>query len=337
MVIYLFFFNRTAIALPQVPESEVSGFDKLPLEIITKILNNLTLKDIIALTKVSKAWRTKYLNQNTIWKRICDTLDILPKDYNDSHFEYNSEAVLTNSHSWGLSVSEAMFGPMCKWWTYYSRFQLVIHNILKNDFPVIHLHRKSTHQIFCTDNYIISLNRNKETAIQSMIFESSTAPLRDQFLSEFKLFSKLLKNNNNIVKIIGNAKFLVFEIHSIIFVYKFKNGCFTLKYCKTIQKSGTTTVGRRSNMPTKDFLKENRETVIDIHENQLVLAQQNKNLMFLIDLVTGTVCKELEYSEKNCVVDCLKCDDHKLMIGISIKVNCNFICIHITVIRLISK
>lgn len=300
-----------------------ADFNTLPLEIITKILKLLNLNDIISLAHVSKIWRTKYLNQNIIWKKICSDLDIQQIDYNDLHFTLDSNSVHMNAIGY-TSVSDGMFGPMCRWWTIYSRYCLTIQNILKNEFPVINITRKQAEQIYCTDSYIISINRTKHSSIQALIFQSSTAPLKETYLTEFNLFTKLLQNKSNNLKIIGNNKFLVFEINSVIFVYKIKKNAFLLMYNKIIQKTDNND-NYQTNTPSNEFLKENKDTKIDMCNDKLMLVQPNKNLMFLIDLVSGKICKEMEYFDKMCLVDCIKCAEKKLMIGISIKVNCNFV------------
>ncbi|VVC30376.1 F-box domain [Cinara cedri] len=309
--------DKSVLDLSQHQKSETKTcFGQLPLEIIGKIFKYLDEKDLNSIAHVSKIWRTIYLNQDTIWKQICINLNILKFDYDKLVTRYfGNKGEITHKNDFDISAD--IFGIMCKWWTLYRCYQMVIRNILSNKFIRVYFTNKQTQQTFCTDSYIISINRTKELSIHAWVLQNSTLPLK---LKEFNLYKKLIQNENYNVKVVGNNTFLIFEIHSVIFVYKIKNGSFLLKYAKVIQKPKYNDKDSKFEMePSEDFLQENQNTKIDLCQTKLLLAQPSTNKIFIIDLTSGKICNVIKYFLEKCIVDVIKFTVNRVMIGISVK------------------
>lgn len=293
----------------------------MPLEIISQIVKHLNLSDVLSLTAVSKVWRCVYLNQNTIWKEICSNLNICEEDYmscliDETRFSSRSKRYLD-------AYSEKLFGPRCKWWCIYNRYNMVIRNIEDNDFPLIRIRRYNVEKSYCTDDYIVNLSRSHVSGtmfVEVILLKGAGIPNESLQLQLFDEFEKLYYNRTYSVNIMGNKKFLVLEIRSVIFVYEILLGKFIPKYWKTIQKSEDYDPEKANKLPDFQFFEDKHNTKIDICDNRLALIHPSHNVIFLINLNNQKICKELVYSSKTCVVDCMKCADERLMIGISTKV-----------------
>lgn len=296
----------------------------MPLEIIAKIVRRLSLSDIIALLSVSKVWRCRFLNQNIIWKEICGKLSVREEDYaqcltyESSHYLKFNEYFESNSLKY--------FGPICHWWKIYNQYNMVLKNIKENNYPITRLPRKYVSESYCTDDYIINIYRHQKEhrSIQAIVLGAKRLPISKDFLKTIDNFYKLLVNQAYSLKIIGNKEFLVLEIHSVIFVYNIVNNKFDLGYSKVIQGSGDHLEFDLGNIHS--FLDDHCNTVIDLSGDQLALIHPKNNVIFLINLKTGDICKELVYCSEKCSVDTMKCVDQRLMIGISIKVKLTIYC-----------
>lgn len=334
MCFFYVYIYRSILDVPPNQESaSFFEFERLPLEVITKIVSYMSEKDLNSLARVNKIWRTTYLNQNTIWMKICHNLNIQLVDYYITDFGSSRE---NDPPMNANKVPVDTFGTVCKYWTLYKRYQTVANNILNNQLITIHLTNKRIQQTFCTDSYMICINRKKKQSIYVRFLRVSRSPSRfgNLFLKEFNLYKEFKKNENYNIKIVGNNRFLVLEIHSVIFVYIIQNNKFILKFSKIIRKAVVNEDGKdddeNDNVESlqmglyEDFLHENEDTKIDLCGNKLMLVQPSKNLMFLINLTNAKIIKEKVFFEKKCTVDAIKCDKNRLMIGVSIKVNCNY-------------
>jgi len=199
---------------------------------------------------------------------------------------------------------------------------MVLKNIKENNYPIVRIPRKYVSESYCTDDYIINICRHQKEhrSIQAIILGGKRLPIRKEFLKTIDNFYKLLINKAYSLKIIGNKEFLVLEIHSVIFVYNIVNNKFDLGYSKIIQGSGDPEFDFEN---IHSFLDDHCNTVIDLSGDQLALIHPKNNVIFLINLKTGDICKELVYCSEECSVDTMKCADQRLMIGISIKVKFN--------------
>lgn len=266
-----------------------------------------------------------YLNQNVIWKDVCEQLNLQEEDYTSCLID--TSRCTSGCRAYIELNSEKLFGPCCKWWTIYNRYNMVVKNIKNNNFPTIHISREPETQSFCTDDYIISINRHSKYPIKALNLKGSHTSLMSSNrvnLKSCELLDKLFTNPQYSIKIIGNKKFMVIEIHSVIFVYKILNNQFEFMFTKVIQKSSNDDTNNEDTLPNDQFLSYHFDTKIDICDDKLALIHPKTNLIFLIDLNTGEKRKEIKYSSSKCVVDCMKCTTDRLMIGITIKVNLIF-------------
>jgi len=296
-------------------------FEKLPLEIITKVISYLEIKDILTLTNVSKVWRCEYLNQNIIWRNICQQLNLQYEDYSNC-----PSTVARNNYDCKVYVelnSYLLFGPYCRWWSIYCRYNMILNNIKNNDFPTIYIKRANVSQSFCTDDYIINVYYYNKVSVEAIILKDSKMPLLRKRLKVFDVFIKLLQNKSNTLKIIGNKKFLVFEINSVIFVYTIVNNKFKCKLFEIIKGCMSHNYSY-THIPNDEFLRLNNDTKIDIWDDKLALIHPHEFKILLIDLNEGIVVQEFNYNKtekSSCIVDCIKYADKRLMIGLTTVVN----------------
>lgn len=273
------------------------------------------------MTKVSKIWRCNYLNQNVIWKNICQELNISDEDYSDC-------PVTTARSSYDCRAyfdlrSEMFFGSYCKWWSVYCRYNMIVMNIKNNDFPTFYFRRYDVDQSFCNDGYIINIYRLSDNPIEILVLKGSDVPKRNVFLEPFDLFATLLKNVTNVLNIVGNRRFLVFEICSVIFVYSNENGNFVTKFQKTIISSVDYNLVD-ADSPGEEFVEENVNAKMDICNDKLALIHPYEHKVLVIDLINGEITNEFEYKtmeNARYIVDCIKCADNRLMIGLTITVH----------------
>lgn len=290
----------------------------MPLEIITKIVKYLSLSDILSLTSVSKIWRCVYLNQNIIWKDICSNLNLSEDDYlhcfgDPSRFNSQSKAYID-------SYSETLFGPMCSWWLVYTHYNMTLQHIKNDDVSSIFLKREMVEQSYCTDYYIINTIRCECCMrVEAVLLNSGELPWIEQELELFQHFITLY-SSDYCLKIVGNKKFLVLEICSVIFVYTIIDDQFVPAFWKTIQTSVNCIDVNEDQLPGFEFLEDKYGTIIDLCEDKFAIIHRHQNMVFLVDLTLQTICKELLYCTKYCFVDSMKYAGDRLMIGISIKV-----------------
>lgn len=311
----MFFFFRS--------NTSTGHIQSLPLEIIAKIVRQLSLSDIIALTSVSKVWRSRFLNQNVIWKDICQRLSVRDEDYTKCLVDTTKKntSMLLDDKEYFELYSVKLFGPYCHWWKIYNRYNMILKSIKDNNYPNVHVRCRNVYQSYCTDDYIINLydDKDKHTTIQAIILGNYSQPIDTVYLPPLGNFYPLFEKKCYATKIIGNKQFLILEIHSIIYVYKIENFKFVPKYTKLVK----TSYEKVSFMDDSffEFLDDHYNTKIDLCGSKLALIHPKSNVLFFIDLESGKVCRELKYSHKKCQVDCIKCAEERLMIGISCKVN----------------
>lgn len=271
---------------------------------------------------MSNIWRKRLINQNVIWKHFCEQLSVKEEDYakclNDS--SRNTSDCKAYIHN----TSVNLFGSYCKWWETYNRYNMVLRNIKNNNFPTIRVHRKpEVDQSCCTDDYIINVFRYKTTKIEAININSYRGSLfgpnfDPQQVKTVKSFVRLCSNVHNTLNIACNKKFLVFEIHSIIFVYMITNTEITFKYSKIIQSSKD--IPEDMNFPSAEYILNNGSIKIDLCDDKLTLVKPKENVIFVIDLNSQKIDKELFFHSKPCNVSCIKYADERLMIGITSKV-----------------
>lgn len=293
---------------------------ELPLEIITKIVKLLSLSDILNLATVSKDWRCLYLNQNAIWREMCQKISVQEEDYTRCLIDMSRND--THCRGYMETKSNSFFGPFCKMWSIYNQYNVILRNIKNNDFPTIHITRKNVHSSFCTDDYIanVYLYRKSNTSLEVACLGGYNTPVKYTFLKLTDWFYKLLRNKLITISIIGNKKFLVIEINSVISVYTVENYQFVLKYTKVIQRS-TEEKLENTALPSQSFLDSHSGTIIDISDDKLALVHPKENTILLIDLKSGDIFREIVYCKRSCTVDCMKYVDEKVMIGLTFQVN----------------
>lgn len=268
------------------------------------------------MTAVSKVWRSVFLNQNIIWKRVCENLHLKEEDY--IHCLVDVARNDANCKGYVETNSERYFGPCCKWWTIYNRFNMVIKNIMNNEIPIMHLKRKLVGQSFYTDDYIVNVNHYRSTTLEVLILQGNNKPSKTRLQIMISM-RDVFRNRKYKLKMIGNKKYLILEMHSILMVYGIEDGDFVPLYTLTVKRS-VDNVNSEA-FPDTAFMDKNPNTLMDLSGDYLALIQPINNVIFLVDLRIQKICKELVYTSKKCVVDCMKCVDNRLMIGITIKVN----------------
>lgn len=293
----------------------------MPLEIISQIVKLLNLSDILSLTAVSKTWRCVYLNQNIIWKEICSNLNICEEDYMCSALDGTRNG--SRSKKYLDASSDKLFGPRCKWWLIFNRYNMVIKNIKNNDFPLLRIHRHFVEQSFCTDDYIVNILRghiSRVVYLQAIFLRGVGVPHDSVPIPLFEHFAPLYFKKTYSVNLMGNSRFFVIEICSVIFVYEILLDKFVPKFWKIIQKLEDYDPEKADMLPDVQFFENKHNTRADIYDDKLALIHPSDNVVFLINLSNQKICKELVYSSKPCIVDCMKCADERLMIGISTRV-----------------
>ncbi|XP_025198155.1 uncharacterized protein LOC112596606 [Melanaphis sacchari] len=296
------------------PESESYDiFKQLPLEIITKIVLQLSFNDVMNLKSVSKVWRCVYVNQNEIWAKICEDLNIRVIDYSrclNDRSRHDSEC-----KGYAEASSEKLFGPLCDHWLTFNHYIMIVKNIKNNDFPTIYIPRRHTEQSYCTDDYIVNINYFNKQPIHVIVLNGANKPIYKRTLKIFDKFKELIKSRKNPLKIIGNKRYLVFEICSIIFVYTIKKTEFTKSFFKVIRKSDD--YGSNEDDFDTNFLNDHRDTKLDLYDYKLAMVHPATSTLFITDLNTKKTYKELQFSSKKCIVDSIKCSDYRLMIGVT--------------------
>ncbi|XP_016661751.1 uncharacterized protein LOC100573493 [Acyrthosiphon pisum] len=310
--------EKTEIMSPsKLNESEPYDiFKQLPLEIINKIVLQLDFNDILNLKLVNKNWRCVYLNQNEIWARICKNLNIRAIDYNrclNDRARHNSECIV-----YAEIISEKLFGPLCDDWLTFNHYITIVENMKNNHFPFIIIPRRRFNQSYYTDDYIVNINYYYRKPIEILILNGAGKPIERRILPIFNLLREFIKKcflKKYPLKIIGNKRFLVLEICSIIFVYSIKNTEFNKKFFKVIQKS--VDYGLNKDDFNEKFLIDHCDTKFDLYDNKLALVHPATSTLFVTDLSTEETYKELQFSSRGCIVDSMKCSDYRLMIGIT--------------------
>jgi len=196
---------------------------------------------------------------------------------------------------------------------------MIIKNIKNNDFPTIYIRRQCVEQSYCTDDYIVNINCQLKEPVQIIILNGANKPINNEILPIFDEFEKLIKLGKYPLKVIGNKRYLVFEICSVIFVYSIWKTQFTKRFFKVIQKS--VEYGLNKDDFNEEFLNNHCDTKFDLYDHKLAMVHPANSTLFLTDLSTGKTYKELEFSSRTCVVDSMKCSDYRLMIGITRRVN----------------
>ncbi|KAL4135740.1 hypothetical protein QTP88_007331 [Uroleucon formosanum] len=291
-------------------------FKQLPLEIINKIVLELDFNDVLNLQLVNKMWRCVYLNQNEIWERICKNFNIRAIDYNrclNDRSKHDSDCI---GHA--EIASKKLFGPLCDYWLTFNHYIMIVKNMKNNDFPNIFIPRRRFEQTYCTDDYIVNINYYYRKPIEIIILNGANKPIERRILPIFNILRELIKEcylKKYPLKIIGNKRFLVLEICSIIFVYSIKNTEFNKKFFKVIQKS--VDYGLNKDYFNEQFLIDHCDTKLDLYDNKLALVHPAISTLFVTDLSTEKTFKELTFSSRGCIVDTIKFSDYSLMIGIT--------------------
>jgi hypothetical protein len=226
----------------------------------------------------------------------------------------------TESKGYIETTSVKLFGPFCTWWSVFNRYNMVLKNIKANDFSTIHVQRKTSNLTYCTDDYIITVNRYKNRRpIEATLLKCTPGPELKVRLRIHTFFKKLISIRDSTIKIIGNKKYLVFEIHSNLFIYAIRNDTFIQRSDVMISKPELN-IEQNPEYLTK-YLEANNNTKIAIDDEHLAVVLPNKNQLFIYDLANMRVYRELIYSQIPNTVQCLKYDSQRVMIGITFKVN----------------
>lgn len=301
----------------EISPPEVSDvFKKLPLEIITKIILQLDFDDILSLKSVSKIWRCVYINQNVVWASICEDLNILEIEYNrclHDKSRHDSECI-----GYAEAASEKLFGPLCHYWLIFNHYIMIINNIKNNDFPTIYIPRKHVEQSYCTDDYIVNINCYHKQPIQIVFLNGINKPIKKKKLRIFDKFRELVRLRKYPIKVIGNKKYLILEICSIIFVYSIFKMYLKPEFFKVIQRSVDSSLNINNFNPEfLEFLNDHCDTKLDLFDHNLAMVHPDINTVFLTDLKTEKTFKELEFTKRPCIVDNMKFSDYRLMVGIT--------------------
>lgn len=271
---------------------------------------------------MSKIWRTTLINQNEIWMNFCEQLNVKEEDY--ANCLYNSSRYTYGCKAYIHTASVNLFGSYCKWWEIYNRYNMVLKNIKNNNFSTVRVRRKPKFdQSCCTDDYIINVSHFNESKIEAInlnryrdtLFDSTFVP---QQLETLESFVSLCSNESNTLNMVSNHKFLILEIHSVLFVYTIINAQITFKFSKIIQSSKD--VPEDVNCPSTAYIERNVDIQIDLCDDKLTLVKPKEILIFLIDLNSEKIEKELSFFDKPCIVTCIKYDEGRLMIGVVIRV-----------------
>ncbi|XP_060848482.1 uncharacterized protein LOC132927933 [Rhopalosiphum padi] len=294
------------------PES-IDLFKQLPLEIITKIVLHLSFNDVLNLKSVSKIWRCLYVNQNEIWANVCENFNIRVIDY--SRCLHDRSRHDSDCKGYAEASSEKLFGPLCDYWLAFNHYIMIVKNIKNNDFPTIYIPRQRVEQSYCTDDYIVNINCYNKQPLQVIVLNGANNPITKKCLKIFDKLKELIKTKLYPLKVIGNKRYLVFEICSIIFVYSIEKTEFTPRFFKVIQKS--VDYGLNKDDFDAKFLNDHRDTKFDLYDHKLAMVHPTTGTLFVTDLSTGNTYKELKFSSRGCIVDSMKCSDYRLMIGIT--------------------
>jgi len=262
-------------------------------------------------------WRCVYVNQDEIWAKICDDFNIRAIDYSrclNDRSRHNSECL-----GYAEVASEKLFGPLCDYWLTFNHYIMILKNIKTNDFPTIYIPRQRVEQSYCTDDYIVNINYHNRKPIEVIVLNGANKPISKRILPIFNKLRELMKLKKYPLKLIGNKRFLVLEICSVIFVYSIKNTEFNKKFIKVIRKS--VDCGLNKDDFNEEFLNDHFDTKIDLYDHKLALVHPAISTFFLIDLSTEKTFKELRFSSRECIVDSMKYSDYRLMIGITKTVN----------------
>lgn len=284
----------------------------------------MSIDDVLKLTSVSKTWRHKLLNQNIIWKRICDQFNIQEKFY----FKENPLCIsktLFSFKSYFDIKSEIMFGP-CRWWKIYNSYFTVLDNLKTGQITSSCIqYLKPAKHFYCTDDYIINLKTPWSFNVcylsgHPLELLRKTININGSFKELLiKKWSSLLTHSRDPI-LLANKKYLVIGISTVICVYSIKNNKLSYNYSKIFNTPQPTKLGPRHIQ--EKFLNTFSESAIDLYDDKLALVKLKKNLVFIIDLKHGKICKEFVYcSNNNCKLNCLKIHENKLMVGFSYKVN----------------
>lgn len=220
--------------------------------------------------------------------------------------------------------SVKLFGPFCLWWSIFNRYNLVLNNIKANDFASIQVPRNLSEVAFCTDDYIITVNRFRRQPIKYTILKCFSSPDVKRNIKAFKLFRRLIEMTETKVNIIGNKQFLVVEIHSILFVYAIENGKFVKKYTTFMlgsEGNGEENSGDPEPEHLASYLEANDNTILEIDDVELVVVQPKNKLVCVYNLAKKKMSRKLNYTSYPNTVQCLKYDSKRLMIGIKVQVN----------------
>ncbi|XP_050528917.1 uncharacterized protein LOC126898679 [Daktulosphaira vitifoliae] len=351
------------------------SIELLPLEIIANIVSYLDVADIVSLSCVNRLWRTVFMNQNVIWKRVCIELDLCDDtEYGGGNCPYTDDwlpghgptflnKTVSASPRYVVLMSTKTFGQPCRWWRVYNRYNIVLHNLISDNYSIVTVPYPSrpvkTH--WCDGNYEVMVGcRQCFLPVLIMLVDGSASEFKHVPLDTPDTFNRLFAHysTENSPKVMGNDNFLVLEIHSVVFVFEIDNSQhFQFRYAKTVGKqdcnvsaiscdintnsnnnthiigaSTTATENRPSNchiqepfeIPDKQFLQAHADSRIALYGDKLVVVHPKKNMLFLIDLNSGQVYKQLEYTAVDCYVDCLSFYENLILLGLGTRETPNF-------------
>lgn len=247
---------------------------------------------------------------------ICKNFNIQAIDYNrclNDRSRHDSKCI-----GFDEIASEKLFGSLCDYWLTFNHYLTVVNNIKTNNFANIYIHRRRVVQSYCTDDYIVNINYYNKKPIEIIILNGANKPIERRYLPIFNILRWLIQEyylKKYRLKVIGNKRFLVLEICSIIFVYSIKHTEFNKKFFKVIQKS--VDYGLNEDNLNEEFLIDHCDTKFDLYDDKLAIVHPDISTLFLIDLSTEKIYKELQFSSRGCIVDRIKCSDNRLMIGIT--------------------
>ncbi|XP_050426073.1 uncharacterized protein LOC126836576 [Adelges cooleyi] len=297
---------------------------KLPLELIANIVQYLNLRDIIALTSVSKIWRSTYLNQNVIWKRICEELDIRDEDYlrNSPTF---CTLVGSSSKEYMDFRATSMFGQTCHWWDTFICYHRILKYLRSNGYCSVKVpHLSHISNTYCFGDYVVNVsNKRSEIPVTITVLKGLARDFHNIKLEMCEMFNELFYKHIKVdkPKVVGNDKFLVIEIRSVIFVYIIENYEFKLHFTKVVHRDLLIEDSVHDHLPSQHFLRTHNDTKIAMYEDKLVVVHPKENEFYVINLKIGKLRQLIKLSKWKCYVDCVQFYKERVMIGVTIPQN----------------
>lgn len=248
---------------------------------------------------------------------ICEKMNIRELDYTKCF----SDLARNNTECKGYFETNSikLFGPFCAWWSVYNRYIMVLKNIEANDFSTIHVKRRTCNLSYCTDDYIITVNRYKKYPIEATLLKNTSGSETKIRLKVHSFFKKLISVKDSVIKIVGNKKYLVFEIHSNLFIYAIEDGTFVQRPYVMVSKPELNDE-QKPECLTK-YLEANNNSKISIDNEHLAVVLPNKSRLIVYDLASMRISRDLIYCQIPNTVQCLKYDSRRVMIGITFQVN----------------